>query len=422
MLVLQYSTSVPSYSKSNKPTEPNLGPYHHASIQKPSQDSSTTAATLGFSRAYSLSLAPQLIYSRSNLLPALVSSKVYRQLEFLAMGSWYIFKDASETAHTGTDLSSPSAEGQRSQLYKIPGGREDVFADKSIDLRSARSLMKFLKVAADVDGHSQIFSEWGSRPVSDYLSSEVRISPELQSLLLALTLSPNAPTETTTAFAIPRIHRHLTSIGMFGPGFGSVVPKWGGLAEVAQVACRAGAVGGGVYVLHRAINSISKAKASSEGDDPSNGEHVVQRDKTVGGPTETPTQESSVSSGDAAAPTFDVQLDNEEVIRTPWIVGTWNHLPLNLTGPVNEAPIRVERSISVISSPLSELFPAQVEGSPSLDAAVIVFPAGSLNQNLHPPVYLMVHTSGTGECPAGQCELPPWLVLERNPYYMMTQL
>ncbi len=295
------------------------------------------------------------------------------------MGNWYIYRGVQDPQNLGNDLSSQPGERKHGGLYRIPGGREDVFADKSIDLRSARSLMKFLKVAADVDAHAEILDEWGSKPVSEYLTSKVQLPSELQSLLLSLTLSPNPPMGTTTAFAVPRIHRHLTSIGMFGPGFGSVVPKWGGLAEVAQVACRAGAVGGGVYVLNRGIESISVAEAT--------------------------TGKSATAAIDKSMPDLDVQLENEEKVRTRWVVGTWDHLPPSSTYLVDKAPFCVQRSISVISSPLSELFPAQVEGSPSLDAAVVVFPSGSLEENIHPPVYLMIHTSSTGECPAGQCEL-----------------
>ena len=385
----KYVPSTTFSAKTHKLTETRLGPFHHASIEKPSQVSATT--TIGFPRAYSLSLAPQLLYSRSNLLPTLVSSKVYRQLEFLAVGSWYIYQNIQKTQDEQATPDSQPSQGQSFGLYKIPGGREDIFADKNIDLRSARSLMKFLKVATDVDTHAELLSEWGLKPVSDYLSSQIGIPTKLQSLLLALTLSPNTPTETTTTFALPRIHRHLTSIGMFGPGFGSVVPRWGGLAEISQVACRAGAVGGGVYVLNKAIESISAIEST-----------VI---------------EASTTDVSSSKPILDVRLDNNEKVRAQWVVGTWDNLPPDSTYLGDEAPACIQRSISVISSPLSELFPTQVEGSPSLDAAVVVFPSGSLDAEAHPPVYLMVHTSSTGECPAGQCKLPFLILTVRKPHH-----
>ena len=333
---------------------------------------------MGFPRSYSLSLAPQLIYTRSNLLPALVSSKVYRQLEFLAVGCWYIYEDA-QTYDTKEQVATQPLEDQQRMLHKIPGGREDVFADKSIDLRSTRALMKFLKMAADAGTHPEILSEWSSKPFSDYLTSQFHIPPKLQSPLLALTLSPDSPIKTTTGFSLPRIYRHLTSIGMFGPGFGAVVPKWGGLAEVSQVACRAGAVGGGVYVLQRGIKSIARAQD--------------------------PLMADATTAGKASSPALNVQLDDDENIRTQWLAGTYDHLPLKSGQSSDPRTTNVQRSISIISSPLSELFPSPIEGSPPLDGAVIFFPSGSLNaEEPHPPVYLLVHTSNTGECPAGQCK------------------
>ena len=368
----------PHASRTDQPTEEKSGLFHHASLERPQQE--TDATQLGFPRSYSLSLAPQLVYTRSNLLPALVSSKVYRQLEFLAVGCWHIYEDVRNHKSEEKPAMQPLADHQE-LLHKIPGGREDVFADKTIDLRSARSLMKFLKVAAAADTHPDILSEWGSKPFPDFLTSQFHIPPKLQSPLLALTLSPSSGIKTTTQFALPRICRHLTSIGMFGPGFGAVMPKWGGLAEVAQVACRAGAVGGGVYVLQRGIKSIVQAQ-----------------DQTMA---------KASMEGKMSAPVLNVQLSNDERIRTQWIAATSDHLPLKPAQSLDPRITNLQRSITIISSPLSELFPAPVEGSPPPDGAVVVFPSGSLHtQEPHPPVYLLVHTSGTGECPAGQCKLP----------------
>ncbi len=350
------------------------------------------SAKLGFSRAYSLSLSPQLIYTRSNLLPALVSSKVYRQLEFLAVGSWWIY----EREHPHEDAQKEKVEGleatpRSGSLKRIPGGREDVFADKSIDLRSTRSLMKFLRLATDAEAHAAIMEVWGSKPFPLFLDSHLGIPHRLQAPLLALTMSPHLPAKTLTSYALPRIHRHLTSVGMFGPGFGSVIPKWGGLAEIAQVACRAGAVGGGVYVLKKGFET-----------------------------DETPYQQALEREGiqlDEVTQVSIVRLDGGEEIKAHWIVGSDWDLPSNLEATVGEEalPDYVSRSITIVSSPLSQLFPPPAEGAPPPAGAVVVFPTGSLELELGsdtpqllrhdpPPVYLMIHSSDTGECPAGQCE------------------
>ena len=356
---------------------------------------------LGFSRAYSLSLSPQLIYTRSNLLPALVSSKIYRQLEFLAVGSWWIYghqvpREDVKNGGTKRSEATPSA----GVLRRIPGGREDVFADKSIDLRSTRSLMKFLKLATDTEAQSSILEAWGSKPFPEFLESHLGIPSRLQGPLLALTMSPYPPAKTLTSYALPRIHRHLTSVGMFGPGFGSVIPKWGGLAEIAQVACRAGAVGGGVYVLNKGFDTNENI------DQPAFCEDQSSRPSTV-------------------------RLEGGEDVKTDWIVGSTSSLPSQFKADVVEhsTPVYVSRSIAIISSPLSQLFPPPAEGAPPPAGAVVVFPTGSLElESEHnetptstedlPPVYLMIHSSDTGECPNGQCKCTLVFSFENCPYMM----
>lgn len=358
---------------------------------------------MGYSRAYSLSLAPQLIYTRSNLLPILVSSKVYRQLEFLAVGSWWLY-DKDETKHERTGEHITTSSGS---LQRIPGGREDVFADKSIDLRSTRSLMKFLKLAADPEAHTSILEEWGSKPFPEFLDSHLSIHPRLQAPLLALTSSPNIPAETLTSYALPRIHRHLTSIGMFGPGFGAVIPKWGGLAEIAQVACRAQAVGGGVYVLNKGFVTNEEPEQQAFGRD------GTRFDKETGFST--------------------ARLEGGEEIRTRWIIGSVWDLPsrAQLHKPSYDIkPNYIARSITIVSGSLSQLFPPPVESAPPPAGAVVVYPIGILElqseaqtpnilKSEPAPVYLTIHSSDTGECPAGQCKFA--IAVPISEHFMMIQ-
>lgn len=307
-----------------------------------------------------MALAPQLIYNRSNLLPALVSSKVYQQLEFLAVGSWWIYDGNT--------------------LKKIPSSREDVVNDQSIDLRSKRNVMRFLQLAASPESHLSAIGEHGSEPFPAYLQSQFKISEQLQATFMALTMSPDLPSDTLTSFALKNIHRHLTSIGLFGPGFGAVVPKWGGLAEVAQVACRAGAVGGGIYVLGRGIEMFETTLEKEHGHDK-----------------------------DVAGSVIQIVLTDDEKIKSKAVGGSRYDVPTDQQDKAEQVG-RVSKIISIISSPLDELFPPMAEGAPPPAAAVVVFPSGSLigvdtnETTTHPPVHLMVHTGESGECPLGQCK------------------
>ncbi|TVY87077.1 Rab proteins geranylgeranyltransferase component A [Lachnellula willkommii] len=324
-------------------------PFRNATLWKAEADDSTDSEKLSFSRAYTLTLSPQIIYTKSKLLALLVSSKVYRQLEFQAVGNWWLYNEADEEP-----------------LKRMPNGREDIFQDKSIDNRAKRSLMKFLKFVVDYENQTEVWEAHGDSSLEDFLSSQFQLPPGLQTVIAALTLSFDSPDKITVRWALPRIARHLTSMGIFGPGFGAVVPKWGGGAEIAQVACRAGAVGGGVYVLGTAVEN-SQAIESSE-------ETLEQK--------------------------FSLSLSNEETVRTRHYVNDKDTAAAN--GNV------VSKIIAVVSSPLLPIFASSTEGSPLAAVSVVVFPPNSFSQEgVSPthPVYIMIHSSETGECPVGQCVL-----------------
>ncbi|KAB8253680.1 GDP dissociation inhibitor [Aspergillus pseudonomiae] len=312
-------------------------------------------------RSYTLTLSPHLIYSNSRLLPTLVASKVYRQLEFQAVGSWWIHKTLPDSS--GTDGTASS-----SVLYRVPGSREDVFADDIISVKSKRTLMRFLRHIGKPpqDGDSEAEEEDLATSLPEYLASKFQVPAELHEPLLSLSLSQASPGQTSAEYAVPRIKRHLASIGVYGPGFGSLLAKWGGGSEIAQVGCRALAVGGGVYVLNAGVESISNLHQSDNGDD-----MRVQ-----------------------------LHLSNDETIKTKLVVGSNWDLP----GQERPACDKVARSITVVSSPLESLFPVTAEGGPIPAGAVVVFPGSSFDQSDDlPPVYLLVHSSETGECPSGQC-------------------
>jgi Rab proteins geranylgeranyltransferase component A len=326
-------------TRSDNPSKP----FRNASLWKAAAEEGKS--NLSFSRAYTLTLSPQIIYTRSKLLAQLVSSKVYRQLEFQAVGNWWIYDKAAETS-----------------LRRLPNGREDISQDKSIDNRAKRSLMKFLKFVVDYENQTETWEPHADSGLAGFLSAQFHLSPSLQSVIAALTLSFEPLNQIPVQWALPRIARHLTSIGVFGPGFGAVVPKWGGGAEISQVACRAGAVGGGVYVLGTGIKE-----------------------------SETITKDGEKLSK--------VQLSNGETVRTRRLIG-------GTTAHDLASPKVASKIIGVVSSPLTPLFQSSVEGSPLAAVSVAVFPSNSLfESSAQPhPVYIMVHSSETGECPANQCQ------------------
>ncbi|KAF2036287.1 rab geranylgeranyl transferase escort protein-like protein [Setomelanomma holmii] len=331
--------------------------FSNVTVNKPEAaeaDSSTPA--LSFSRAYSLALSPQLIYTRSTLLQYLVSSRVYRQLDFLAVGSWWVY-----SSDVGIESSAASERRvTHGKLLKVPSGREDVFQDHKLDFKAKRALIKFLRFIGEYEEQIEVWEEHRQQPFTMFLSAQFKVPTALQGPLMALALSSSPANLTTTEYALPRIARHLRSIGVFGPGFGAVIPKWGGLAEISQVSCRACAVGGGVYVLGKGLA-------------PSNGvaETVLDGIK--------------------------LRLKDGESVTAKWVVGGSSS-----TASADSCC----RSINVLSSPLPSLFPPIAEEAPAPASAVVVFPTGSLSLDTQgeelPPVHIFVHSSDTGECPTGQ--------------------
>ncbi|KAF2202138.1 rab geranylgeranyl transferase escort protein-like protein [Delitschia confertaspora ATCC 74209] len=352
----------------------------HISISKPEHpEVNAPLSSLSFSRAYSLALSPQIIYARSILLQYLVSSKVYKQLDFLVVGSWWVYSSGSAVPKAA-DQPDEDETSNRGRLFKVPSSREDIFSDQVLDFKAKRALTKFLRFVVEYEDQPEIWEEHRNKPFAAFLVEQFRVPEILHPPLLALSLTANGPNTTTTAFALSRIARHLRSIGVFGPGFGAVIPKWGGMSEITQVACRACAVGGGVYVLSKGVASLT-------------------------------TQPPASGTMNSQHPGVRVQLQGGELVTSGWVVGQGlRQSPFDSAVTVPSSAY--SKSVTIVSSPLSSLFPPIAEEAPPPACAVVTFPSGSillegegLEQHEIPPVNIFVHSADTGECAASQCIL-----------------
>ncbi|KAH7037457.1 GDP dissociation inhibitor-domain-containing protein [Microdochium trichocladiopsis] len=293
-------------------------------------------------RSYALALAPQIIHTRSALLSQLVSSRAYRQVEFLAVGSFFVFEQSSKDAEN------------KGQLSRIPSSREDVFSTQAIPARSKRSLMKFLKFVVNYDSEEErpMWLEHGSEKLAQFLQEQFKLDDSLRQYILALTLTLDGDITVRDGLAI--IHRHLSSLGWFGPGFCAVYPKWGGGSEIAQVACRAGAVGGGIYMLDTGMEMSDQDAAA--------------RDK------------------------ISLKLSSGTIVQTSALITSQDE--------PGEDALTIKRLIAVVNTTFAELFEVVVEGAPKPAVAVISLTPADAASPL--PVYAFVHSSDTGECPSGQ--------------------
>ncbi|KAF2722248.1 hypothetical protein K431DRAFT_222609 [Polychaeton citri CBS 116435] len=311
---------------------------------------------LGAPRAYNLALAPQVLYAQSSLIPALVSSHIDQQIEFQAVGSFYILQPSTPTFAL-------------TRLVRVPSSREDIFSDNGFDLKAKRALMKFLRF---IQSHAPSASQGNEltevekiMPFTDFLRQRFGLPASSSGPLLALTLSPQPVKEVLTEPALRRLERHMKSMGIFGAGFGAVISKWGGMAEIAQVACRACAVGGGVYCLGNGVSSLSSTR----------GEHASRQ--------------------------HEVKLTGGEILKASWVAGTSEGLPGIQCDNVASSPAAAfYRSISIVDSPISSLFRPTSEGGVTPAGTIAVIPGKS---NTDPPVHLSLHSSDSGECPGGQC-------------------
>jgi RAB protein geranylgeranyltransferase component A len=316
--------------------------FSHATIE--SQTADGEGVKLSQPRAYSLALAPQVIHAQSTLLAALVSSRLHNQLDFQAVGSWFILQEVGEAVDAETKVS------------RVPSSREDIFRDSSFDLRAKRSLVKFLRFVQTYEEQSELWEPDAGKPFPEFLQQKFGLPPSSHGAILALTLESGPSQHITTGSALPKISRHLRSIGVFGAGFGAVLPKWGGLAEIAQVACRAGAVGGGVYVLKKDIQS-----------------------------------RSSLDEGK-----IELVLSEGEKISTSWLAGCPDDIPVESSHNVTDG---LTKGIFVVAPALAMLFPPTSEGGVTPAGAVVAVPSGDTNK---PPVHIIAHSHESGECPSSQ--------------------
>ncbi|KAF2116679.1 rab geranylgeranyl transferase escort protein-like protein [Lophiotrema nucula] len=343
--------------------------FFNTSVTKPDLSPDSSTPQLSPSRKYSLALSPQLVYARSALIQSLISSKVYRQLEFLAVGSWWVYTTSSGNQALREPISIHQTDSIRGSLLKVPSGREDVFQDQVLDFKSKRALMKFLRFISDYEEQPQEWKKYEYEPFTTFLIERFKVPEVLHAPLLALTLTSASSDQVSTMTALPRIARHLRSIGVFGSGFGSVIPRWGGMAEIAQVGCRACAVGGGVYVLGKGI------------------------------------------AGEGKYSEFDgkLRLKDGENITTKWCVR--DHAPSGIPAASDN------RSVTIVSSDLAPLFPSLGEEAPIPACAIINFPSGSIpvegwdQERAVPSVQIAIHSSDTGECPPGQSILYGYVAL-----------
>lgn len=243
--------------------------------------------------------------------------------------------------------------------------------------------MSLLRYVTEEKDEASADSE--SVSLEEKLQGQFKIPEILWPPVQALTLSTDTLANTTFGDAKSRLKRHLTSMGYFGPGLAAVMAKYGGNSEIAQVACRAGAVGGFVYLLGYGV--------------------------------------ASVNIPEAADSQLEVELSDGTKVKAKHLVGMPLDLPANLLSSsgnlLQHQKLNVAHRTSIVSKPLRHLFVAASESSPVPAVAIVL-----VGENLpsRPPVYLQVHSEDTGECPSGQCEFSSFILSNFHDEYAFEYL
>lgn len=264
-------------------------------------------------------------------------------------------------------------------------------------MKDKRALMKFLRYVLQEDAEPPSDQdEEAGMSLQEALDTKFKVPKSLHAPLLALALSPVAADSIPFDKALARIRRHVRSMGYFGPGFGAVIAKYGSTSEISQVACRAGAVGGGVYLLGQELKTLNPVRDNST------------------------TDEETEDNGSL----LDGTLSDGTRIKARFVVGTLDDIPQPHQTTDDPGVTGTWRSVNIVADPLKALFPQTSDNGPVPAAAIVLVDTGAEDSNKS-PIYLQLHTEDTGECPAGQCKLnkllpefsfPPMMIQLMNTY------
>lgn len=216
------------------------------------------------------------------------------------------------------------------------------------------------------------------------LTTTFPLPPSLINHIHALTLLPTPPAQTPLSLALPRLKTHLASLGKLPDARSAAALSigFGGAAEMCQVFARGAAVAGGINVLGRAVERVTRTSGGGKWEVRlSTGENVVVG-CIVGG-----------------------RWDLPSPLPIPIPIPT----PLEAEAADNNAGIglgflAVAKGVYVVDDPLEILFKPKYpdERIAPGGCVVAVFPEGSGSGK---PVYIHARASSPGECPAGKALL-----------------
>lgn len=384
-------------------------------------------------RGYTVSLSPHLVYWHSTLLRLLRNADMTDSFSWQAVGSWWVWLTDEEvgvpaigsSGVTVAELGIKAArvastvtgaagrrkagwnKGRRKETAKeeptkpvseageqpttlrriagnfreVPCTLEDVVWSTDLTDRDRGHLGEFLRFimkhdsdAPDDQKYREMFDANRNRTLFEFVSTTFPLPPSAITSLSSLTLLPTPPIAMTLEAAVPKLAVHFESLGNIPDvrSAAALTVAYGGSTELCQVFSRAAAVAGGVNVLGRGVKRVEKLETEAE----TTAEADVKR-------------------------RLQVELDNDETVKVDWIIGEDNTKVESEPEPESES-VSMARAAYVVAGELPALFEKKYKDETITPAAAVVM-VPIAGDGL--PVYLVVHSAVTGECPRGQCIL-----------------
>ncbi|KAA8893681.1 hypothetical protein FN846DRAFT_501774 [Sphaerosporella brunnea] len=393
-------------------TLPPDSPFSHATVER--------MIEIARPRSYTLTLAPHLVYWSSNLLELLREVEMTSSFSWQAVGSWWVYlteEDVAARSEAGggiggalvdigvktvkaggtvrrkaggwnkgrkaasVDLSgmpelqpagsTPTLRKLGGVLREVPSTFEDVAWSPDLQDRDRGYLGGFLRFVTKCSDptdtkHYTLLKEHADTSLAEFLSTVYPLPPFTIASIHSLTLLPTSPEKTKLRDAVKALTTHMNSTGRI-PDIRSAAAltiAYGGSAELCQVWSRGAAVAGGINVLACGVESLTS------GDD------------------------SKILA----------KLTTRQTVTADWVLNT-THTP-STTG----TSFTLSKGIYIITSSLPSLFAKKFQDDRvSPNAVVLTFPTGSLitegGEKNNAPVYIIAHSSATGECGHGECVL-----------------
>ncbi|KAG5364818.1 Rab proteins geranylgeranyltransferase component A [Yarrowia sp. E02] len=244
---------------------------------------------------------------------------------------------------------------ENDSFEKVPASKQDIFTSQQMSPGVKRQLMKFIKFTVEWERLYNVWGPYRDKPVGEFMTKEFNLEQaQIDELVQSIGLCSS--NDVATPVALHRIKRYLVSLETYG-AFPVVYSMYGSASELSQGFCRSAAVGGAVYKLNATLTGLDVDSKTAIFND---GSKVRWSEKLV-------VSEAQIT----------------EQVRAKM--------------PSSNPAYQINHLTVIVNMDCKEWF---AEGE---DAAIIVFPVGSLSSGNTKTVQAICYGAESGQVPRGQC-------------------